>query len=452
MSRHHVFILTSALGLAVGCAGPDSRTDWPPAVTAPFPSTTPPLTEVRQVSHEQPASAGPLDLSGVLALAVRQSPDLSAAAARVGEAYGQMVQAGLYPNPTVGYTAEEINDGPGTAGQQGAFVAQEVVTGGKLQVAREAARRGLTAAEWQAVTRWFETVARVRTAYYEYQTARAILREGERIAEQFEEGLREAEKLRDAGIVLNYEVLRFRVELTQARNRVGLARERVAAAERTLAAVAGVAALPGPLVEEALPPAVPELAYESAAAAGDESSAVRAAAAAAEQAREEIRLAELQNVPNLRLQAGVSYDFALPGPIANVQAGVMLPVFNMNQGNILAARARLAAATAAVEQTRLQQRERLAAAFQRYHNARRQAVLFEEQVIPDARSALAQVEKVYAATGQRFFETLDARRVLAQARIDYLQALGDAWQAVGEIEAITQPSAAVAPDSDASAR
>ena len=46
-----------------------------------------------------------------------------------------MIQAGLYPNPVVGYSGSQINDGPGTSGQQGGYVAQEVVTGGKLRVA-----------------------------------------------------------------------------------------------------------------------------------------------------------------------------------------------------------------------------------------------------------------------------------------------------------------------------
>ena len=34
-------------------------------------------------------------------------------------------------------------------------------------------------------------------------------------------------------------------------------------------------------------------------------------------------------------------------------------------------------------------------------------------------SLVSQIDKVYEARGERFFDTLDARRVLAQARIDY---------------------------------
>lgn len=282
------------------------------------------------------------------------------------------------------------------------------------------------------------SAARVRAAYYEALTARMVLRESERIVTQFEEGLRKAEALARAGTVLDYEVRRFRIELTQARNRVGTAQERLAAAGRMLATAVGVPDLPGPVVEVALPSSPAAVAFERAVAVAEGGSYLREAAALVEQAREQVRLAELQNVPNLQVQTAGMYDYTIKAPIANVQVGVTLPVWHRNEGNILAAQGRVAQAQAAVGQARVRVRERLTAAYQRYRNARRQLDLYEKQILPDARTALEQVEKIYEARGERFFETLDARRVLAQARIDYVQALGDAWQAVAEIEAVVQ--------------
>ena len=424
--------------LAVSLAGCTTAPVRPAAPVAEPTEVLPATPLVGPVSHESPVPAGPLDLTALISLARSQNPDLAAAAARITEAQGEVVQAGLYPNPTVGYTGNEINQGPGTAGQQGVFVNQDVVTGGKLDVARQAATHGLTAADWQAVSRWFETVARVRSAYYELLAARMVLRESERIVGQFEEGLRKAESLARAGTVLDYEVRRFRIELTQARNRVGSARERLAAAERLLATAVGVGRLPAPVVAADLPINPPAIEFDPAAAASEQGSYLREAAALSEQAREQVRLAELQNVPNLQVQTAGAYDYASRAAIANVQVGVTLPVWNRNEGNILAAQGRLVQARAAVGQARVRVRERLTAAYQRYRNARRQVDLYEKQILPDARTALEQVERVYEARGERFFETLDARRVLAQARIDYIQALGDAWQAVSEIEALTQ--------------
>ena len=61
-------------------------------------------------------------------------------------------------------------------------------------------------------------------------------------------------------------------------------------------------------------------------------------------------------------------------------------------------------------------------------------------MLPDAAAALEQIDKIYAAKGERFFDTLDARRVVSQARIDNAEALGDLWIAAAEIEAVAQVS------------
>jgi cobalt-zinc-cadmium efflux system outer membrane protein len=441
------FVLSGPGLAATGCAttGPDIPT-YPAAVPsatrperAPTLARRPEVSAVRQVALFEPATSPAQGLDGLLALARVRNPELVAAVARVEEARGRLVQAGLYPNPVVGYSGMQMNDGPGTAGQQGGFVSQEVVTAGKLRVARQAAGFGVRAADWHAASRWYETTARVRSAYYEAITARAVLRETEGMAGLFEDGLATAEKLAKAGRVLGYDVTRLRVELTQARNRVGAARERVAAADRLLAVAVGVDHLPGAGEGGELPRTAPVPEFDQAAAAAGRSSFVLAAAAEVEQARAEVRQAELKPVPNVHVMAGVAQDYAVGAPIANAQVSIPIPVFDRNQGNVAAARARLQAVTAGVEQTRLRAFERLATAYQRYANARRQLDLYENRILPDARAAFEQVQAVYEARGERFFDTLDARRVLTQARIDYAQTLGDLWSAVADIEAITQP-------------
>jgi cobalt-zinc-cadmium efflux system outer membrane protein len=307
-----------------------------------------------------------------------------------------------------------------------------------LKIAREAARYGVTAADWHATSRWFDTTARVRAAYYEYVTARAVLRETERTAELFTEGLARTEKLAAGGRVETYDVTRLRVEVIQAGNRVGAARQRVAAAERLLAVAVGVDRLPGVAPAAELPTPVPPPGYDEAVALTNRSSFVLAATAEAEQARVEVRAAEVKPIPNVHTMTTVAHDYVTRAPMASVQVGLPLPVWDRNQGNVSAAMYRLRVAEAGVEQARLRATERLTAAYQRYENARRQLDLYRTSVLPDAAAALEQIDKVYAARGERFFDTLDARRVLAQARIDFAQFLGDLWAAVAEIEAVTQ--------------
>ena len=349
-----------------------------------------------------------------------------------------MIQAGLYPNPTAGYSGMQINDGPGTAGQQGGFVSQEFVTGRKLRIAREAARFGVTAADWQATSKWFETAARVKAAYYEYATALAVQIETEKMQDLFAAAKSRTEKLAAGGKVDTYDVSRLKVEVTQISNRLGASRERVKAARRMLAIAIGLERLPGDVPAHELGETSPQPAFDEAAALVAQSSFVQAAEAEVDQARIELRQAEVKPVPNLHAMTTVAHDYVTRAPMASVQIGLPLPVWDRNQGNIVAARARLQTATAGVEQTRLRLIERLTSAYQKYENARRQVELYRTKVLPDAAAALEQIDKVYSAKGERFFDTLDARRVLAQARIDYAQALGDLWAAVAEIESVTQ--------------
>ncbi len=397
------------------------------------------LVSTRQVSDTQPAPQ-PTNtrLDELLELARTHNPDLAVATARVEEARGRMIQAGLYPNPTLGYSGNQINDGPGTGGQQGGFVSQEFVTGGKLKIAREAARLGVTAADWHAASKWFDTAARVKSAYYEYATALAVLRETERMAELFTEALKRTEKLAAGGRVDSYDVSRLKIEVTQTANRVGAAHQRVAATKRLLAIAVGMDQLPDGVATEELPDVAQIPAFDEAASLAGRSSFVLGAEAEADQAREELRQAEVKPIPNVHVMAIGAHDFVSRAPQASVQVGVPLPVWDRNQGNILSAKYRLQSATASVEQARLRVNERLTHAYQRYENARRQLDLYKTKVLPDAAAALMQIDKVYEAKGERFFDTLDARRVLAQARIDYAQTLGDLWSAVAEIETIAQ--------------
>ena len=57
-----------------------------------------------------------LTLANLEELATRNNPTLTQAAAQVEAARGRELQAGLYPNPTIGYESDRIN-ASGSAGE-----------------------------------------------------------------------------------------------------------------------------------------------------------------------------------------------------------------------------------------------------------------------------------------------------------------------------------------------
>src|SRR5882757_8878661 len=80
-----------------------------------------------------------LGLAELERMALAGNPTLAQAQANSRVAAGQARQAGLYPNPTVGYYGDEIRGGYSGGGKQGGFVSQTIVTGGKLGAARRVA-------------------------------------------------------------------------------------------------------------------------------------------------------------------------------------------------------------------------------------------------------------------------------------------------------------------------
>ncbi len=97
-------------------------------------------------SHGEPAAAGgqgeesqstapALSLEQLEAMALEGNPTLAQAAAQVQAAAGRTLQASLYPNPTVGYSGEEIS-AHASGGEHGGFVEQTIVTAGKLGLSR----------------------------------------------------------------------------------------------------------------------------------------------------------------------------------------------------------------------------------------------------------------------------------------------------------------------------
>src|SRR5262245_56274003 len=121
--------------------------------------------EPHQPSATLVASAE-LGLAALEQMALQHNPTLIQAAAKLEAARGRLIQAGLYPNPTIGYVGDEIG-AAGTAGQQGIFVDQVIVTGRKLRLNRAKFCQEITQAEWQALAQQYRVLNGVRMRFYE---------------------------------------------------------------------------------------------------------------------------------------------------------------------------------------------------------------------------------------------------------------------------------------------
>src|ERR1700739_4888414 len=96
------------------------------------------MPQFPRLGNSQRVAAGPVyQLDDLKKMATEHNPTLDQAQRAVETARGRQWQSGLYPNPTVGYEGEEIRGGAYGGGEQGFFVEQPIILGGKLGLNRK---------------------------------------------------------------------------------------------------------------------------------------------------------------------------------------------------------------------------------------------------------------------------------------------------------------------------
>ncbi|NLF09627.1 MAG: TolC family protein [Pirellulaceae bacterium] len=408
-------IAVFALGItAVGFGGERSG-DFPPprVVRLPRNDAAPlPLAQLR-----------PMELSDFEQLARRCNPTLAQAAARVQTARAEWEQVGLYPNPEVGYRANEMN-ADGTAGKQGGAVAQEIVTAGKLRRNRQVAAYQLRQAEWVWAAQHCRVMNDVRRAFYEVLAAQLTIELAEKLIEIEEASEQFAEERFRAAEISRVDLIQIRIEADSARIEAEKARNRLRAAWRNLAVVVGDPELQPVRLSGAIFADLAELTWEESLDRLLCNSPVLAKARAGVN-RAEARLGRelVERIPNLDLQAGVFYDNASRDTIAEAGVGVSLPLFNRNQGNIRKAQAELAAARGEVRRTALELQQQLAAEFERYENALCRVEKYSREMLPNAQKALELATQAYRQGETDYVSLLTVQRTFYRINLDYIEAL-----------------------------
>jgi len=381
-----------------------------------------------------PGSPAPLTLAELEQMALAHNPTLVQAARRVAALQGKYVQVGLLPNPSVGYVGEEIGD-EGRAGLQGAGFSQQIVTGGKLRLNRAVVSQEIARArqDWEIQRR--RVVGDVRAAAYDVLAAertRALSEQLVRIGTEAEEV---AEELLKAQEVSRVDVLQARIEANTARVLLSNARNAYRAAWRRLASVAGVPDLAPAPIQDRLEEGPAELEWEASLGrllAG--SPELARAYADVERARCGLARELAGRKPDVDLEAAVLYNHGPEDTVASVGVAVPLKLFDRNQGNIARAQAELGAAQQEVRRVELSLRERLAAEFRRYADARQEAARYRQAILPDAKDSLELVREAYRQGEFDYLKLLTAQRTFFRVNLAYVDALRDLWLSSTRIE------------------
>ncbi|WP_425614237.1 TolC family protein [Anatilimnocola sp. NA78] len=409
-----------------------------PISPPPAPLPTPmPVGEPLPPPPGIPQPAQELTLEMLESIAQTENPSIARAASLVEAAKGNWVQVGLAPNPTTGYEGQQLGSG-GRAEQQGVYVEQELVRGGKLRINREIAAQEIGRANQELTAQLQRVTTDVRILFFQALIAQQQERLTNQLAANASQNLTASENLLKQKEVGKLDVLQARLEVRNVQILVVNARNRRAAAWQGLTTVVGrphwqMQNLVGDL--DSVPQHTWHQSLERLLGSSPE---IAIAMTNIERARWQAERARIEKTPNITVRGMVNViDNGINGdPDGTVAIGLPLPIWNRNQGALVQAQHQAAAAERALEQLELSLQNRLAPVFERYSNALNQVKEYRENILPAAQESLDLSRQLYQAGETGFLNLLTAQRTYSQTNLAYLDALRDLRTAAAEIEGL----------------
>ncbi|MGB7281355.1 MAG: TolC family protein [Candidatus Acidiferrum sp.] len=394
------------------------------------------MPEYPQMGRAQArAGAQAITLQEAEKMAGETNPTLRQAEAEIRAAKARQQQAGLYPNPSVGYTGDEIRGGSIGGGKQGVFVQQTIVTAGKLGKNRTVYGADARLAETEAQEQRMRVETAVKMSFLRVLAAQEWWDTRRDLAKIAENAAQTQRELMNTGQADESEVLEAEIEAERMRMAARTQENTLREEWRSLAAVIGQPDLPPGTVAGDLEHGWPELNEEQVVETiAKHSPAVQIAETANARAQAVLAQARREPIPDIQVRAGMEYNHETleSVPFATgweglAEASVEIPLFNRNQGNIAAARADLDRAQAEKTRVGLTLRERAATVVDEYANAKLMAVEYRDEMLPQARRAYGLLVEKYGRMLASYPRVLEAQRKLYELQIEYIAALEGVW-------------------------
>jgi cobalt-zinc-cadmium efflux system outer membrane protein len=393
----------------------------------------------------------PLTLSDLQRLALANSPLIKQAAANVEAMRGAAIQAGLPPNPTVGYEADTMGT-TGGAGYQGAFIDQVIRTAGKLQLNRAIATMDLANAELAFRRAQTDLATTIRGGYFAVLVAEQSMRLNRALVD-FTQKIYEFFVASTRLPAAPYEPMYLRALTVTARASLVAARNRYVSAWKQLAANMGLTGLPPTQLVGRVDMPIPVYNHKAVLSyVLAHHTDVLSAENTLQQSRLRLRLAQVTPIPDVDVRILVQRDFTGPPfeVAPSLQVSVPLPVWDRNQGGIIQAQSNVVNTAEEPHRVRNALTRTLADAFERYENNRILLAYYRDQILPDyARFYQGVLARYYRETGlipppgfvtstPGMLDIVVAQQNLAGAIGTYLTTLDAMWKAVVDVTDLLQ--------------
>ena len=402
-----------------------------------------PVPELLTEASQRPA----MRLKDFEDLALANNPTLKQANEIVQRSAGQARQAGLYPNPSLGFEGGEIRGGAYGGGELGPFVQQTIVLGGKLGLRRRVFEAQRREDQLGASEQRYRLLSDVTQEFYSALAAQEVVKLRRDLLKIAQDAVETAHQLANVGQADAPDLLQAEVEAEQAKVEYVAAQGSYLQVFNTLAAVAGKPELPASPVEGSLDDWPRLDSGQIIETILRECPSVKRAQEAVARAEAELRSAHREAVPDLQLRAGLQQNRQLLEPeVSNtyrvglqgfVTAGVNIPVFNRNQGNTAAAKAELAKAQEEVTRVQLLLRRMAQPLLQAYLTEQVEAERYKSEMIPRAARAYQLYLDKYRQMASAYPQVIISQRTLFQLRLGYIQTLENLWKSAIALQNFT---------------
>jgi cobalt-zinc-cadmium efflux system outer membrane protein len=374
-------------------------------------------------------------------MALEGNPTLAQAEAAIRAAEGRRVQAGLMPNPVLGYQAEELAfRAIGEKSEHLGFIEQTIPLGGKLRKSRAVFAQAKAQSEQDAAAQRQRILNAVRMLFYQALGAQQLVEVRGELAKLARDAVKITNELFNVGQADRPDAAQIRIEAERAELDLLMAENARDQVWQELAAVTGNPFLKAMRLVGEFEKGLPALQQEELLnQLLTQSPELRRAKLGVERAKATLSRAKAEIAPDMFLRSGFGYNRELlerdlptrklrTGPEASLEVGLRIPLWNRNQGGIATAGAELDAAEREVRRVELLLRARFAGAFRTYLNATRVAMQYETRIVPQAQSAYDLYRGNFRAMAAAYPQVLIAQRTLFQVRVEYIAALVNAWQ------------------------
>lgn len=423
----------------IGCANLRQDESWQEArpLGKELKAYKPPeSTTFNSLEFEDPT--GVIILSQALSLALMRNPELKAFSWEVRAKEAITLQAGLFPNPELGFKIEDFGGSGSVEGFKGTettiLLSQLILLAGKLSKRQRVASLNTDLAGWDYETTRLDVFTQTAQAFVDVLVAQERLSLIEELVQLAEQVYKTVSELVEAGKVSPIEETRARVALSQTQIRLDIVRRELEAARKILGAMWGSTQPIFKKVEGNLDVILQIPSFNQLVSLISQNPDIARWATEMEQRRADLALEKANAIPDLIISGGLR---RLNEPDDNafvIGVSIPIPIFNRNQGRVLEARYRLVKAEEEQKNANVQVYINLGVAYKTLSAAFAEVIALKNKVLPGAQSAYDAIFEGYRGGKFPFLDVLDSQRVLFENRFLYIEALASYHKAFAEVE------------------